>query len=601
MKNDDFEKLNDLSSLSDVHIDNEEGNISNVGILACDQNQKYFLFQEIKQIIFLLSFLLLISLFIPSNLQYSEILHQFDSKHYPNYTIFAQIKNLPKYSIHGFFVSLKFFNFKDYVYKPKHDNKLAHFHQNKLEKSFLFQGNLNIQLSDLATSLDNDSPIFNTDIQHIFLISHKWDLFKFRRITKTDEFVIFSDKLPKYDTFILNMTVSARHPRAEEMIITFYYTPNIYEIFDLLIRITLIICILSTRPHFYYFQTILTHIKYFFNSSQQTSNILQPSELSIQHILTFILRFITILYIFIPIISGSISSISFLQIPFFSFIMNINIIIRDLFFSYSLFYIISILRMIEKETDLTSQYLIQGSKENDKIIFDECYDNKLSFLIRPFMVFAPLLLLMIINDSEKNFSPSFIEQNSLISIAPKGFFIFRSLESFDYNHLLLFFVFFYFLVSTVYQLKKFLQKNNLKMKDHMFNYIKNRSDNYLCSIYPFVVLLFIVILKSFVILIWISSKSELNKIRSPKDKKIESLLNSALKNEPTIKIVNFTSKDFENYEECKKESKFMNLFLFSLVNLFSFEEKTAFLPTLSIIFPSLFTIMMSILHTPSKL
>lgn len=589
MKNDeDFEKFNDLSSLSDVHIDNEEEHIPSIGILACDQNLK-FLFQETKQVIFFFTFLLLISFFIPSKHQSTEISHRFDSKHYPNYTFFTQINQLPKYSINGFFVSLKFLNFKDYMYEPKHDNKLAHIPVNKIKNCFYYHGNLSIQISSLSAN-KHDS-IYNIDFQHAFLILNQWDFFRFRWKTKTDEFIIFSDKLPNYDTFILNMTVSARHPRAEEMIIKFYYSPNIYEIFDILIRISLIICIFNTEPHFFYSKSILNDIK--------AANIYQTSKLSIHYTLTFILRFITILYIFASTISRSIGSISLFQIPYFSFIMNINIIICDLFFSYSLFYIISILRMIEKEVDITAQYLIQGSKENQNNTIDECYDNRLSFLIKPFMIFTPFLIFMIINDCDNKFSSAINLQNNLISIAPKGFFIFRTLESIGNCHLFLFFVFLYFLASTFYKLKKKLVKK--KLKDNLFDFIKNRSKNYFLIILPHVLLLFFIVLKDCIVFAYNSSKSEMINVKSQIDKKLVDYLNSDFQNEPKIKIVNFTSKSFENFDECKNESKFFNLFFFSLVNILSFRGRTAFLPALSIILPSLFTIVMSILHTPSKL
>lgn len=603
MKTDeDFEQFNDFSSLSDVHIDNEEESKSSIGTLTCDQNPKQFFLPESKQTLLFFSFILLISIFIPSKLHPTEITHQFDSKHYPNYTIFAQIKNLPKNSIHGFFVSIKFLNFKEYIYEPKHDNKLAHFHRDKLKKSFLFNGNINIELLDLSSSAINSNIIYNADFEHRFLISHKCELSKFQFATHTDEFILFSDKLPSYDTFSINMTANARHPRAENLILKFYYCSTIFEIFDTFVRLSLIICIISTTPHFFYSKLVLTQIKLFFNSNLQIPNNSELTKLNIQHVLTFILRIFTIFYILIPIISGSMNSISFFQIPHFSFIINFNIIIRDLFFSYILFYIISILRMTEKETDLSSKYLIQGSKEDEKIVFDECFDNKLSFLIWPFMIFSPFLILMIINDCESDFSHSRIKSTQnitslfdLISISPKGYFIFRSLESINYNHFFLFLVFLFFLISTFFKLKRILQRKNMKSNGNYFEYIKNRYDNYFMIIIPFALFFYVIVFKNVVILTWIYTKSGIIKLANDKNEKKTPLLNL------TTKIVEYSSKKFDDDGELSIKSSYINSFLFLLVRLLSFNRKTALFSTFSILFPSLFTIAMSILHTPSKL
>ncbi|KAK8846227.1 hypothetical protein M9Y10_020233 [Tritrichomonas musculus] len=592
----------DLSFLSDVRIDNEEENITNTGILICDENPKQFFLSKNKSTFIFFSFLLFSSLFFPSQLQSTDAVHNFDSKHYPNYTIFAEIKNLPKYSLHGFFVSFKLFDFKDYQYKPKHNNIINDIQINKLKKSFVINGNLSIKLANLE---EKKSHIFDADFKHIFLVSYKLNLQYFCFITQSDEFIIFSDKFPKYNIFAMNLTVNAHHPRAEMLIIKFYYCSFIYEIFDLFIRLSIIICIINTTPHFFYTKAILAQAKAFFNKNQ---NFSIDNKLNIQQILTFVLRFVTILYILIPTFSGSISSISFFKIPHFSFILNLNAIIRDIFFSFSLFYIISILKMTEKEISMYPKYLLQGEQSVQKVTIDECYDDQYSILIKPFVLIVPILIFMIINDCEIDFSRSnqnsnnyyenlFDIQNNKFSVSPEGFFVFRPLDSFNYSHFFLFLIFAFYFISSIKALKKFLLKKNLKAKDNMFESIKNRYNNYKFISLPFVCLLFLSVLKNFVILTFFFSKS--GKVEFNKEK-VPPVFNSSLQSEPVKQIMNFTSTSIEN-DERGSDSYLKNFFLLSLVNLFSFGERNALMQTLCIILPSLFTIFMSIMHTPYKI
>lgn len=577
------ETLNGFDTFSKVQIfSNEETNI-NTSYLLCDHSltdlpKKYW-----KSTFRIMLILIISSIFVPSPTENFKNVHYFDSKNYPNYTILASVTNLPKYSLNGIYLSLQFVDFAMYKYISTNTQSTstptAYSDERLQNNHFLINGNLKMKFgnkqNDQLISVINSEPDINVNFEHSFYVTN------FLISRSSNPFIFFSDKFPTYSSLALNLTLNALHPRADKLIFSFRISSLLYESFEFFLQLTLLWLLISDTSFIWLFKQMISY-----------KHHERSIDLNIQQRLTFVLEIFTLLSLIVPLFSGSVSYLSLNSV--FPFMINIHIIIRDGLYTYILFYIVSLF-VLASQNPSNYTNLNQQEKQSEiidqpeKVVVVECSNDPSSSLVFPFLFITPFFVCHILNDIDI-FGPSnsYINSN-IVTIAPPFCYRHLTLLSFNFIHLISYFVFIVFLWFLYRKIKKYESKFNRlsNRKDKFYSSLKNKITNYSIFVVPLIIIVSLPLAREIISLL-ASQKTHFVPADNSQGVNIT-------RNEFT-----FSAARLHNEYIGSRRSLIIS-YIYQLLYPLFYEPKTALFSTIFLSSVPLFTIAMSALHAPISL
>ncbi|OHT11741.1 hypothetical protein TRFO_18718 [Tritrichomonas foetus] len=372
-----IEESEELKDLYDLEISNsfEDDSEFRIGDLPIKLVFKKHLVFPIIFSFFLLCMLLVMS----SSLSPDTYEYKFEGERYPKYIINATFNNI-HYSKNGLYFAIKM--------KQISQEKIQNLIKSKYNvhdydfDSYNFTGNFSIQCYLKNKELKHR---FYQNFSHLFIYSQNTGF--------SDSFIIYSDKLIDYHSIHLEIHVKAPNIHPESFILEFYSTPILFVFFEILLKISFLA---YSSPLLYYFYKKFTKL-------YQKEDLLCIMCNFFLLLNSNLLSYFPLIHSFFPI--------------FQKCLVILDLIFRDLYFTFSLFFIVVIFCNL-----LQSKYNEPNNGQNNELFlsFNKCF---LTYLI-----FIPLAINLFIDDfnlfylESKDFSHSFYCPYSVLTISHTVFF-----------------------------------------------------------------------------------------------------------------------------------------------------------------------------------